>query len=262
MVYSTRYFYLAAAILVAFVSLAIYSCGPNGDKDSRQASDKSQVDHKIVNLTTDDNIRLAATLYLPTKGGEASKHPGVVLSHQAGSDRSEWDSMAKTLAQNGFAALTYDIRGHGQSQKVDNMRGLFGDPNRAPKDLQAALAYLAKHKRVISDRLAVVGSSIGGNLALAASSREDVRTVVALSAKTSAVKALSGDKSLELGSAFVIASAEDQGGKRAQWAKELYKLSRNPNRLKIAEGGEHGVSLFADNPKIPRQILTWLQKYQ
>ena len=62
----------------------------------------------------------------------------------------------------------------------------------------AAMQWLAESNTVDMDRVAVVGASIGAKLAVVAAGtdRFDVRTVVAISAKTSAVHKLAARQSV------------------------------------------------------------------
>lgn len=210
-----------------------------------------------LSLFTDDKMKIAATLWLP----DGTDHrPAVVLIHQGGSSREEWGAMPAELVKQGYVVLAYDVRGHGGSTKVENIYPLFNDPNLAPKDLWTVLDYLRAHERVDSKRLAVVGSSIGGNLACVASGIGEVKTAVHMSGKTSAVYNLAGTPELAMRSVFHISSKGDQGGKREQWARELYQKTSKPRKLMIVEGKGHGVSMFTDDPTLTQQIYAWLKE--
>lgn len=211
-----------------------------------------------LTLTAEDGWKLAATLELPA--GEAPV-PAVVLIHQGGSDRSEWAPFCRQLVEAGFACLTYDIRGYGDSGRVMDIRALFVNPNLAPKDLEAALAHLREHPRVEGDRLAVVGSGIGADLACVGVIGMDVRTAVAISAQEMGVHRLSGERLADLRSVFYIASEGDENGWRASWAKQLYERTAEPRKLVIVRGSTaRGASLFEDAPELPKEILAWLEE--
>lgn len=183
----------------------------------------------------------------------------VVLIHQGGSNRSEWASITVALVEQGYLVLAYDVRGHGDSDPVDSIRKLFNDPDLAPRDLRAVLSYLRERNDINKERLAVVGASIGANLAAVASSEMGIKTAVAISGKTSAIYNLSGKESLALQSVFYIASAGDQRGQRAQWAVELFEQTAEPHLVKIAENSsQHGVGIFEDSPETLELMLKWL----
>jgi len=212
-----------------------------------------------ISITTQDGVHLAATLSIPDD--LTSPAPAVILIHQGGSDRSEWNDLVPRLVDRGWIALAYDVRGHGASDPVDSIRRLFDDPDLAPRDLDAAVALLEGMEEVDDDRLAVVGASIGGNLACVASARGMVSTAVAISVKTSAVEHLAATETLAMRSIFLISSAGDQGGQRATWAQELYDRSAEPRQLLIVDGSSaHGVSIFRDDPGVIDQIVEWLEE--
>ncbi len=218
-----------------------------------------------VSFTTDDGIRITAVLSLPTNS--AGKSPAVIFIHQGGSDKSEWTKqpLFKAVVSEDLIALAYDVRGHGGSGGKADFSTLFDDPKQAPLDLRAAIAFLVTTGKVDESRIAIVGASIGSNLAVMAMGKPEfgVKTAVAMSGKTSAVYNLAGVKNGELSYASVyhIASVEEQNGLRAKWAEELFEQTASPRKIEIIEGSNgHGVSIFNDDPSLARRILSWLKE--
>lgn len=87
--------------------------------------------------------------------------PGVLFVHGWGGDQQQYVARARELAALGCVCLTFDLRGHAQTQarrdtvsREDSMR-----------DIVAAYDFLAALRNVDSDSIAVVGSSYGGYLA-------------------------------------------------------------------------------------------------
>ena len=68
---------------------------------------------ETVTFTTEDDVRLAGTLF-------GSGEIAVVMAHQGtyGADQTTWQPFARLLAERGYAALTFDFRGVGQSEGV------------------------------------------------------------------------------------------------------------------------------------------------
>ena len=233
----------------------------------RVAQEKEKHKATDLKLQTEDQVTIAATLRVPNRddseeSGEASgKFPAVILIHQGGSNRSEWDPVAKRLANQKIVTLAYDVRGHGKSDKVKSIMQLFNDPELAPKDLKAAIAYLKEHDSVDPKRIGVVGASIGSNLACVASSEMGIKTAVAISGKTSAVQNLAGKDQLNMKSVMHVSSDGDQNGMRAKWAKELFDKTAEPRKLDIVKGSRgHGVSIFKDDAQLVDRIVKWLNK--
>lgn len=233
-------------ILIIMAGALSLSCAKNGNESSS------------MTLTAEDGVTLSANLHQPES---SPPWPGVILVHQGGSDRSEWDFIIPDLLGKGYCLLTFDLREHGESTKEGKIRDLFTNPDRAPLDLKAAYVALRSTKGVDKDRIALFGSSIGGNLALVASERFKLPAVISLSPKTEAVQALAGKDTIVPHNALIIASAGDQEGKRAGWARELYEMTSDKRKVIIVEGSAaHGVSIFKDKPDLKRQCLEWLEK--
>ncbi len=220
---------------------------------------------QTVSFKTDDGITIAATLSTPANTNR--KAPTVIFIHQGGSDKSEWTKqpLFQAVAEAGMVALAYDVRGHGASGGKADFSTLFDDPKQAPLDLKAATTYLVATGKVDESRIAVVGASIGSNLAVMAMGKSEfrIKTAVAMSGKTSAVYNLAGTTNGELafGSIYHIASAEEQGGLRAKWAEELFERTAHPRKIEIIENSNgHGVSVFNDDPSLASRILVWLKE--
>jgi dienelactone hydrolase len=212
---------------------------------------------ETVTFTTEDGVSIVATLMQPhTVEGRV---PAVVLIHQGGSSREEWAPYAHTLPAAGYVALAYDVRGHGDSDSVPDLRGLFDDPLLAPKDLAAAIAMLRAMPVVDGERIAVVGASIGSNLACMSIDAFGVKTAVAISGKTSAVFNLAGREDIRLRSIFHIATKQDGSGNRARWAQELYDRTEDPREIYIAADDAHGVKILRNEPELWYRIMSWLE---
>ena len=122
-----------------------------------------------VRLTTDDGVHLAAW-YVPSTNRAA-----VVVLHGAGATRSNILAQAAALARGGFGVLMVDARGHGASGGRAMDFGWQGD-----LDVAAATDYLAQRADVDTNRIGVVGISMGGEEAIGASgANRAIRAVVA-----------------------------------------------------------------------------------
>jgi len=235
-------------ILIAFLGLTLHL-------SAKQAQE--------VSFKTRDGIKISATYQLPQFS--SGKIPVVILIHQGGSSRNEWKSRAiwNFLIKEGYAILAYDIRHHGDSEKdAGDMNDLFNNPNRAPLDLLAAISYVKKDKRIDQDRIGIIGASIGANLACvaAASDNYGVKTVVALSAKTTAAQNLSGKtKPITLKNALFIASEDEQNGMREKWAKQLYEMTTGNKLVGIAPGNKHGSYILKEDKNMNTVVQEWIK---
>ena len=81
------------------------------------------------------------------------------------------------LHEAGYHVLTYDWRRHGKS--ADGPGPLTYGPTEA-NDFRGALAYLRARADVDPERIGVIGTSAGGNVALYGSPGEDVKAILAI----------------------------------------------------------------------------------
>ena len=96
-------------------------------------------------------LSLAAT-YWP---GRRANSPAVLLLHGNGSSRKSTAPNAAWLASLGFATLTIDFRGHGQSSGASHSFGLY-----EARDARAAFEWLKRTQN--GAPVAIIGNSLGG----------------------------------------------------------------------------------------------------
>ena len=106
-----------------------------------------------------DGLELAGEAY----GDPAA--PPVLFFHGGGQSRNSWRGSAKTVAEAGYYGVTFDLRGHGDSdwaEDGDYLLDAFG------RDIESLLQHF-EHK------VTLVGASRGGQAALVGGSRQPER---------------------------------------------------------------------------------------
>lgn len=200
-----------------------------------------------LTITAADGAQLAASFYPPASAAPA---PGVLLLHQLGGSRADWAIFAKDLQAQGFAALALDLRGHGQSAKPEDWTQALGDA-------RAAWEVLRARPEVEASLTAIVGASIGANLALMlGANNPDVVTVIALSPgvdyhglKPSSLLGNYGERPV-----YLIASQDD--GYSYDSVKQMAALAPRAETFYFAKAG-HGTAMFSD-PKLNTLLFDWL----
>jgi dienelactone hydrolase len=239
----------------------------DGDGDTNLAeylagSNPAEVSQSTVSFTTSDRISIQGTYRIPA-ARSGTVLPAVILIHQGFSSRAEWAPYADAFNDAGYATLAYDIRGHGGSTGSFTSAD-FDNPNTIPRDLQAAITFLAGKSEIDPARIGIVGASVGGNLACVASQHRWVKTAVNLSGKTSAVSNLAdlaAESDLALESMFHIASSGDQGGDRAIWANALHGYTAEPRLVEVVPSSSaHGVSIFTSDPSLLGRVVDWIRE--
>ena len=102
-----------------------------------------------------NNQNLAGNLYLPDNYKSGEKLPAVVITGAWTSVKEQMPAVyAEKLANKGYAALTFDFRGWGQSEgKIKYLE----DPTRKTQDINAAINYLITRPEVNSKQVAGLG---------------------------------------------------------------------------------------------------------
>jgi dienelactone hydrolase len=210
------------------------------------------VQKKDVDIKAPDGLELKGSYFSPGRRG-----PAILLLHQCNMDRHAWDGLANDLAASGFHVLTMDYRGYGESgQHFTNPEDRRKMQAKWPADIDAAYAYLAAQKGVDKTRIAAGGASCGvtqsSNLAMR---HHEIRALLLLSGMaTDEAKGYIATADLAV---FGAASAGDTNA--AKGIKEAVQSSKNPHStVKIYEGTEHGVPMFAKHPDLEPMIVSWL----
>src|SRR5699024_6242936 len=115
-------------------------------------------------IWTDDGIRLSLRYY-----GD-DRAPCVLMAHGFGQTQYAWESTGRQLAAAGWQAVSYDARGHGES-------------DRAPSGEYDFEQFIEDFRRVcasLPNRPAVIGASMGGLTALLAHSEKPKVDLAAL----------------------------------------------------------------------------------
>jgi pimeloyl-ACP methyl ester carboxylesterase len=116
----------------------------------------SASDTTPLSLVAVDGLRLAGERF------EGGARPALVFAHGFGQTRHAWTGSARTLAAQGFPAITFDARGHGESERVPR-----GDYH-MEQFVDDLLSVAAAATPAGGAKPVVVGASMGGLLALVA----------------------------------------------------------------------------------------------
>jgi pimeloyl-ACP methyl ester carboxylesterase len=174
-------------------------------------------------------------------------HTGLVLAHGRGDDLCTWLPWGQRFAQRGYQALAFDFEGFGGSRRGS------GPDARIDTDVAAAVEQLGRRG---TDRILLIGSSMGATAALVAAARirPPVSGVVSLSgpAAFGTVNAWRAMPRLRVPVLFVAADDEPfLGAARAMYGR----AGAADKRLLVLRHG-HGTSMLAYHDQGPRVLAT------
>jgi pimeloyl-ACP methyl ester carboxylesterase len=112
-----------------------------------------------VAIPMDDGVSIAASLYLPTGTTPEGGWPAIVFLHGLSQTRQTMNALAEAygFVDRGYAILTFDARGHGESGGLVTIDG-----PRETADTRAVHAWLAARPDVADAKIGAWGISYGG----------------------------------------------------------------------------------------------------
>ena len=192
----------------------------------------------------DQHVVLDATFFTPSGTGRV---PAILLAHGFGETKDDVRPEAESLAQAGFAVLTWSARGFGASTG----QIALDSPDYEVKDVEGLVSWLAAQPQVLLDhpgdpRVGIAGDSYGGGIALLAAAYDHrIDAVVAQSTWNNLATALFPD-------AAAGGSPADGVFKR-QWASLLFTAGAGAGGATPASSGSAGPGASGSGAAGPRR---------
>jgi esterase/lipase len=240
-------------------------------KSSDNGTEKTQLQNNAkdeITITTSDDVKLSADYYY-ISGTKETQQPLVVLIHQFNQNKKQWaEGFIDSLVSSGYKVLAYDIRGHGESDKVSyDLTELLVDPDKAPKDIEAVFNWAKAQKGVDTSNIAAIGTSIGGNLACYAKYYLGAKTIISVSSSAEGFYKFMGIDPRMMGRVFtrishVLFITGKRDGDHEKDANEImYDYVMDPKELDVIDSDKHGIFLIREHTEINSLIYGWLKKY-
>lgn len=233
-------------------------------------------DHKEVQLTAKDGLKLIGDYFAPIGSSDEGAF-AVLFIHQHGGSRGDVAFLARPIVDQGFALLSVDLRGHGDTGAGENWEAVT-------EDLQGWMEWLQSQPGVRSSGgLMTVGVAVGGNYALTAcANAAECRTAVAISPLAagcevvSCVEEMSAtnkktiayidattttaiSEGLKRRSAFLIFSQESL---TSDSSKYLLASSSGNIQANIFAGAQIGMDFFGiGRDEVPNLVSEWLTEH-
>jgi alpha-beta hydrolase superfamily lysophospholipase len=202
----------------------------------------------------------------------------MVILHGAGSAKESHADFGRLCAAQGWAAVAYDQRGHGESEDLMSPAAL--------PDVGRMAAFLAGREEVDARRVCVRGSSMGGYLAIhAAATEAAIHGVIAICpasddglrrglrdgtlemrADVDALDAWLGEHDLREAVAemapkpLILLHARGDDRVPYTWSEELFARAGggDASRLIVVPGGHH--RSVQHDPELQATALKWLER--
>lgn len=199
-------------------------------------------------ISTSDGLTLQATFY----GAPVRNAPAVLMLHMLGRDRSTWEGLAQRLQSLGYAVLTIDLRGYGET-------GGTPDWTLAPGDVKAALEMLGELPGLDSGHIVVIGASIGANLGVnACADLPGCVGTVLLSPGLDYRGITTADAMPRLGQRPVLIVASENDNNNPADSVSLDGMAQGDHQLVIYPAAGHGTDMLTAEPGLVDVIVNWL----
>lgn len=212
-------------------ALALVSCSSGGENPVVSGPPGKLVEFRApVAEGSSESVRLEGVEY-------GSGRAVVVFAHESNSSQDAWTPFAREVSARGYRAVTFNFRGYGAS-------GGDREPATIGTDLLAVVQSVAATG---TDRIFLVGGSMGGTAAIKVGARFSVAGIVSVSAPAGGggLDPLTDVGRLAPGTAVLLIAAE-RDGPYAEAARALFAKAREPKQLEIVEGTDaHGHLLLA-----------------
>lgn len=204
-----------------------------------------------LSIPVEGGVTLSGVFYPPP----SSPASGVLLLHMWRGQKEDWAPFATQLQEAGYAVLAVDLRGHGESGGTAESV----EPQQWTQDVVQVWQVLVEQPEVDGQRTAIIGASIGANLALrAAAEVEQVRGVALLSPGLDYYDVTTEEAMTAYGDRPVLIAAADGDTYAADSAQRLAELAQGSPVLTLYPGSAHGTNLFAAQRDLEDLLLGWL----
>lgn len=198
------------------------------------------------------------------------KHGTVLLLHKAAGNRMAYARMAEVLAENGYASLRIDLRGHGESTNVrafDPNLSRYKDENNPAVsanfeliddghiDIVAAIRWLEQEGKLDGAPFAVIGSSYTGEqMVIAADTIGFADAYIALAPGNFSDASIG--KVDPSGKPWLFVRAE----REMSFFDDLFEAISDGTDAEIwvLPGSGHATDLFETNDDLEERLVDWL----
>jgi len=201
-----------------------------------------------------------------------NRKPTLVLLHGLASVRGEWGALTKILEKDGFGYFSFDLRGHGQSNKTTSGKqvtldefkkvGYGSEWSKMVNDLDTVIKFLVNEKKVKEENIILCGASLGANICLIyASKNPRIKKLILLSPGWEYVglKTENSAKTVALNRPRLLFGASPRDAYVYSSTRQLmHILKSSGSEVIFLEGknAQHGVQMFEEY--YLKKLVDWL----
>jgi alpha-beta hydrolase superfamily lysophospholipase len=215
----------------------------------------AQAPPERVEVEASDGLALVGHYYAPQNPGGEGGARAVLLMHHGGAQKEVWYDLVPVLLDAGYAAVTIDIRSHGET-------GGKQDWALAEEDVHVWLAWLRAQDGINPDKVSIVGASLGTDLGLRAMADDpQLVTLVGISPLLDAYDVILTAPAVEQieRPLFLIAGQGVEG--EADAARRLMQVAQGDIQVRLYDSNACCTYFFMLERDLIPAIMAWLDYY-
>ena len=253
-----------------YLWIAIFFIGCGGSTTAPPTESDLTAQHarlEPVQFQTPDGFLLFGTLF--SSPNHPAPRPAIILLHPFNANHIQWaDFIPELVAERGYVALAFDLRGHGNSifrngQPYTIQNFSIDDFNQMPLDVVAAIAFLKTRAEADPNRIGVIGTDIGANIAfVSAGLFPDIKATVSVSPEFRVNQAqgfLIGTDIPGFAPRNILYLAAFGDGYAYTSSQNMSELTRGVTAVIGYQGAGHGLDLLAQG-NAWTTVLDWLDQ--
>ena len=250
-----------------WIAIFLIGCGDTTAPPTEPELTAQHARLEPVQFQTPDGFLLFGTLF--SSPNHPAPRPAVILLHPFNENHIQWaDFVPELVAERGYLALAFDLRGHGNSifrngQPYTIQNFSIEDFNQMPLDVVAAIAFLKTRAEADPNRIGVIGTDIGANIAfVSAGLYPDIKATVSVSPEfrvNQAQEFLTGTNIPDFTPRNILYLAAFGDGYAYTSSQNMSELTRGVTAVIGFQGTGHGLDLLAQG-NAWTTVLDWLDK--
>lgn len=207
---------------------------------------------KLISLEASDGVKIAAL-----SGVSKSAKVGVAFIHMLGGSKEQWQITADSAWHQGMTVVAPDLRGHGANVTGTPVPLTATDYYAMTRDVQASVNWLRTQGVT---KVALVGASIGANLALRVAADDPTISAVVLLSPGLEYKGITTRDAMERYGkrpVMILASSEDSYAARS--STTLDGMAQGAHQLTMLSNAGHGTSMLNRDPTLQGSILGFIK---
>ncbi len=212
---------------------------------------------KTISFQTKDGVKIIGDFY------SAKSEKSILLLHILSGDRRNFSEFAEFLGQNNYNVLNIDERGHGDSEAWAGEAGSWqefvqADYDKMIYDAEAAAEWLKN--KIPKTKFALIGGSIGANVAMIFGAKHQPNALVALSPGIDYHGVKTEIASRNYRQNLLLAASHDDIY-AFESSEKLFEISKASYKEFIQyENAGHGTRMLATESELKQRILDFLVK--